>query len=59
MAAQRSQARAPLYVLVVGVILQIIAGSIAFLTDIPLVALVLCMVGLVCLGGAGDALSRG
>ena len=44
--------------LAVGVVLEIVAGAIGFLTDVPLVAVVLCVVGLVCLGVAGEALRR-
>jgi hypothetical protein len=50
--------RLPVYGLVVGVVLELVAGAIAFLTDAPLLALVLCIVGMVGLGAAGDALRR-
>lgn len=46
----------PVYVLLAGVVLEIVAGGFAFLSDVPLLALALCMVGMICLGVAGDAL---
>jgi hypothetical protein len=46
----------PVYALIVAVVLEIVAGALAFLSDVPVVAVVLGMVGLVCLGVAGDAL---
>jgi hypothetical protein len=33
-----------------------VAGAIAFLTDAPLLALALFLLGIVCLGVSGDAL---
>ena len=48
----------PVYGLVVGVLLVLAAGAIAFLTVTPLAAVVLGMVGIVCLGASGDALRR-
>jgi len=44
--------------LVAAVALELVAGGIAFLTDAPLVALVLCMIGLIGLGVAGNALRK-
>ena len=56
MPGQQQRVPLPVYALIVAVVLEIVAGAIAFLTDVPLAALVLGMVGLVCLGAAGDAL---
>lgn len=47
-----------MYGLVAGLVLEVVAGAIAFLTTVPLAAVVLGMVGLVCLGASGDALRR-
>jgi hypothetical protein len=57
-AGQEGRAGAPLYGLIFGVVLQLIAGGIAFLTDVPLVGLVLFIVGIVCIGACGEALTR-
>ena len=51
-------AAVPVYGLVAGVVLVLAAGAIAFLTTTPLTAVVLGMVGIVCLGASGDALRR-
>lgn len=48
----------PVYVLLAGVVIEIVAGGFAFLSDVPLLALAFCMVGMICLGVAGDALRR-
>jgi hypothetical protein len=55
---QLHQGSVPLYGLLVGVSIEIVAGVIAFLTDVPLLAVVLFMVGIVLLGVSGDVLSR-
>ena len=46
----------PVFLLLAGVVIEIVAGGFAFLSDAPLLALALCMVGMICLGVAGDAL---
>lgn len=56
MTEHRPAAGVPLYGLVVGVVLELAAGAIAFLTHVPVVAVALSLIGLVCLGASGDAL---
>jgi hypothetical protein len=46
----------PVYVLLAGVVIEIVAGGFAFLSNVLVLALALCMVGMICLGVAGDAL---
>lgn len=46
-----------MYGLVVGVVLELVAGAVAFLTHVPLAAVALSMIGLVCLGVSGDVLA--
>lgn len=56
MGAQQQRVAVPLYGLVAGVVLVLVAGVLAFLSDVPLVALGLFMVGVVGMGASGDAL---
>jgi hypothetical protein len=55
-AGQERRAIAPLYGLIFGVALQLVASGIAFLTHVPLVGLMLFMIGIVCIGACGEAL---
>jgi hypothetical protein len=54
--AHRRGAGLSVHGLVAGAVLELVAGAVAFLTDVPLVAVVLFLVGIVCLGASGDAL---